>query len=227
MSARTLRTPSYRFHKPSGQAVVTLDGRDFYLGKFDSQESRSEYDRLIAEWLSNGRCLPASASGPGCDLTVNEMLLAYLRFADSYYVKNSKPTVEPGNIRLAIRPLRHHYGHTPAREFGPLGLKAVRHAMIDSGLCRSEINRRVGRVVRAFKWAVSEEMVPPSVHQALQTVPGLRRGRADVRESAGQAGPRGVHRGHPALRRPPGLGDDRVATPLRHAARRGRRPADV
>jgi integrase len=55
--------------------------------------------------------------------------------------------------------------------------------MIDSGLCRSEINRRIGRVVRAFKWAVSEELVPPSVHQALQTVSGLRRGRADVRES--------------------------------------------
>ncbi len=34
-----------------------------------------------------------------------------------------------------------------------------------------------------FKWGVSEELVPPSVHQALQSVPGLRRGRADVRES--------------------------------------------
>ena len=27
-----VRTPSYRLHKPSGQAVVTLDGRDHYLG---------------------------------------------------------------------------------------------------------------------------------------------------------------------------------------------------
>src|SRR5262249_42823332 len=36
---------------------------------------------------------------------------------------------------------------------------------------------------RAFKWAVGEEMVPPSVHHGLKAVPGLRRGRADVRES--------------------------------------------
>jgi hypothetical protein len=183
VSAPSFRTPSYRHHKPSDQGVVTLDGRDFYLGRYNSPPSRAEYDRLIAEWLSNGRRLPVPTSGAGSDLTVNELLLAYLRHADGYYVKNGKPTVEPGNIRLAVRPLRQLYGHTPARNFGPLGLKAVRQAMIGAGNCRSEINRRIGRVVRAFKWAVSEEIVPPSVHQALQTVPGFRRGRTDVRES--------------------------------------------
>ncbi|MFO0892583.1 MAG: site-specific integrase [Isosphaeraceae bacterium] len=181
MSAPTPRTPSYRHHKPSNQAVVTLDGRDFYLGRFNSPESRAEFDRLLAEWLSNGRRLPAPAAGS--DLTVNEMAEAYLAHADAYYRKDGKPTVEPGNIRLAIRPLRKLYGNTPAREFGPLALKAVRAAMVDDDICRSEVNRRIGRIVRLFKWAVSEEMVPPSVHQALQSVPGLRRGRADVRES--------------------------------------------
>jgi integrase len=179
----TSRTPSYRNHKPSGQAVVTLDGRDIYLGRYGTDESRAEYDRMIAEWLTNGRRLPAPNSGTGSDLTVNEMLLAYLRHVDRYYLKNGKPTVEPGNIRLAIRPLRQLHGHTTARDFGPLALKTVRQSMIDSGLCRSEINRRIGRLVRAFKWAVSEEIVPPGVHQALQAVPGLRRGRSDMRES--------------------------------------------
>jgi integrase len=121
--------------------------------------------------------------GTGADLTINEMLLAYLTHADSYYVKNGKPTTEPVNIRLALRPLRQLYGHTPAREFGPLRLKAVRQAMIDAGLCRSEINKRVRHLLRAFKWAGGEEMVPPSLHHGLKAVPGLRRGRSDVRES--------------------------------------------
>jgi len=180
--ASNSRTPSFRNHKPSGQAVVTLDGRDFYLGRFGTDASRGEYDRLIAEWLTNGRRLPASAYAEGGDLSVNEMLLAYLGHVDAYYVKNSKPDDRTGQHPTGDPPLRQLYGHTPARDFGPLALKAVRKAMVDAGLCRSEINRRVGRLVRAFKWAVSEEMVPPSVHQALQ-VPGLRRGRADVRES--------------------------------------------
>jgi integrase len=181
VSTSTLRTPSYRHHRPSNQAVVTLDSRDIYLGRYGSPESRAEFDRLLAEWLSNGRRLPAPVAGS--DLSVNELAEAYLRHADTYYVKNGKPTVEPGNIRLAIRPLRQLYGHTMAREFGPVALKVVRCAMAEADNCRSEINRRIGRIVRIFKWAVSEALVPPSVHQALQTVPGLRRGRADVRES--------------------------------------------
>jgi hypothetical protein len=100
------RTPSYRHHKPSEQAVVTLGGRDVYLGRFGSPESQADYDRLIAEWLSNGRRLPGPASESGADLTVNEMLLAYLRHADSYDTKGGRPTSAPKNIRLALRPLR-------------------------------------------------------------------------------------------------------------------------
>jgi hypothetical protein len=60
VTAARVRTPSYRLHKPSGQAVVTLKGRDFYLGRHGSPESRAEYDRLVGEWLANGRRLPGS-----------------------------------------------------------------------------------------------------------------------------------------------------------------------
>jgi hypothetical protein len=58
-----LRNPFYRRHKASGQAVVTLDERDLYLGRYGTPESRAEYDRLIAEWLGNGRRLAASGAG--------------------------------------------------------------------------------------------------------------------------------------------------------------------
>lgn len=78
------RVPSYRRHKPTGQAVVTLNGRDIYLGAWNTKQSRAEYDRLIGEWLAAGRCLPK----PETDLTIAELALRYLRFADGYYVKN-------------------------------------------------------------------------------------------------------------------------------------------
>ena len=51
------RLPSYRIHKPTGQAVATIGGRDVYLGKYESRRNRTEYDRIIAEWLSAGRRL--------------------------------------------------------------------------------------------------------------------------------------------------------------------------
>jgi hypothetical protein len=183
MFAHNFRIPSYRLHKATGLAVVTITSRDVYLGKHDTPESRAEYDRLIAEWLATGRRPIVAESTSETDLTINETLLAYLRHADAYYVKNGKPTSEPANIRLALRPLRKLYGHTPARDFGPLRLKTVRQAMIGTGLCRNEVNKRVRQIIRAFKWAVGEEMVPPSTHHGLKAVSGLRRGRADVRES--------------------------------------------
>ena len=54
--------PKYRNHKASDQAVVTLNGKDHYLGPWRSRISRLEYDRLICEWLENGRRLPGGQS---------------------------------------------------------------------------------------------------------------------------------------------------------------------
>lgn len=72
MSLRSNRPPKYRQHKPSGQAVVTLCGHDHYLGKWQSTESKAEYDRLIAEWLANGRHVPGRQGGHH-GLSVNEV----------------------------------------------------------------------------------------------------------------------------------------------------------
>jgi integrase len=183
MPARAPRTPSYRHHKPTNQAVVTLNGRDFYLGRYNSPESRAEYDRLIAEWLSNGRQIAMATDGGPVDVTVVEVVAAYLRHCETYYTKDGAPTTEPANIKLAMRPLRSLYGRTPAHKFGPLALRAVRQAMIESGLCRNEVNKRTAHVVRCFKWAVEHELVPPSVHHGLRAVSGLRKGRSEARES--------------------------------------------
>ena len=57
------RNPSYRLHKHSGQAVVTLNSEDIYLGAYGSASSRREYDRVIAEWLAGGRERPAAEGG--------------------------------------------------------------------------------------------------------------------------------------------------------------------
>lgn len=60
MSPTTLQrsVPGYRLHKASGQAVVTLDGHDHYLGKHGTPESAQAYEQLVATWLAHGRRLP-------------------------------------------------------------------------------------------------------------------------------------------------------------------------
>jgi integrase len=173
VSARLPRTPSYRLHKPSGQAVVTLGGRDAYLGKFETPESRAEYDRVVAEWLANGR-QPSTTT----DITVNELIVRYLGHVDGRYT-----TDEPQKIRLAIRPVRIRYGLLPVREFGPLKLKVIRQEFVGRDLVRTQINKRVRRIVQMFRWAVGEELIPVTIYQALKAVEGLRKGRGDVKES--------------------------------------------
>lgn len=62
MPRRPRRIPSYRLHKFSGLAVVTIDGHDHYLGLHDTPESKQKYARLIQEWTAN-QYLPQS---PAC-----------------------------------------------------------------------------------------------------------------------------------------------------------------
>lgn len=92
------RTPSYCFHRASGQAVARIDGKDHYLGKHGSPESQAEYNRLIAEWFANGQALPAAASS-GLGLTVNELLAAYWKHAEQHYRRTD------GNRSGSVRPV--------------------------------------------------------------------------------------------------------------------------
>jgi integrase len=178
--------PAYLRHS-SGQARVRLplgDGRyrEILLGKYGSPESKQEFSKVIAQWEANGRRLPSDDT-THADLSVNELLVRFWDHAQQHYRRaDGTPTNEQKEYRYSLRPLRELYGHTPVRDFGPVGLKAVRQRMIDAGWCRTLINQRVGRVRRAIRWGVSEGLVPVAVSQACDTFKGLARGRSDAPE---------------------------------------------
>lgn len=186
MPRQASSVPAYCLHRHSGQAIVRIAGRDRYLGPHGSEESRAEYDRVIAEWLTSGRRLEAAT--PTSDrptISVNEVMLAFVDFAERYYRDGNDVSKEIVNFKLALRPLKQLYGHTAADQFGPLALKGLRQHMIEvQDLCRKEVNKRIGRIKRVFKWAVSEELIPSSVFEGLRTVEGLRIGRTTARENA-------------------------------------------
>lgn len=178
--------PAYRLQKSRNLAVVTINGKDHYLGAFGSPESHEKYAQLIADWNANGRqsiTMNSEKERPA-SLTISELILKYWDFATKYYVKNGQPTGESENIRHSLKPLRKLFGTTPADEFGPKLLLLVRQAMIDAGLSRNVINARVGRIRRLFRWAAKNELVSPSLYHGLLAVEGLRRGRSAAREKA-------------------------------------------
>ena len=179
--------PSYVLHKQSGRArAVWTDPagtrqQKLLPGLFESVESRTAFAVLQLELAAAPYHAPGGAS---LDVSVNEVMLAYLNFADGHYRRaDGSATNELDEYKLVARHVRELYGHTAAREFGPLALKAVRQKFIAAGWCRGFINQRVGRIRRMFKWAASEELVSAAVYQALATVTGLQRGRSSARES--------------------------------------------
>jgi integrase len=194
--------PAYCHHKSSGRAYVTLDGARVYLGTFGSQESQDKYDRLIGEWIARGRqCVSEPQQRDASTLTVGQLLAAYWAWAKTYYVApahgpdgeplvkpDGSPLTEPAgeltNYRHAMQPLKRLYGATRATEFGPLALRALVNEFVRIGWCRNHVNRQLGRIKAIFKWGVSQELIPPAVHQALITVPGLRAGKSSARETA-------------------------------------------
>ena len=158
MPRLTRKLPAYRRHKARNLAVVTIEGRDIYLGPFGSPESKVAYDREVAAWLARGRRAPVPAAGAGAgpdSLTVNELILRYWEFVRTHYVRDGVPSREPENIKDALRHLRPTHGATAAASFGPSALKTVRRRMIEAGLCRNTINARVGKIRRMFRWAVA------------------------------------------------------------------------
>ena len=160
--------PKYRKHKASGQAVVTLCGRDFYLGPHGTKASQVEYDRVIGEWLANDRQLSSqSADEPK---TVAQLIAAYWRFCKGYYVKNDQPTDEQAGVKVCLRYVKSRYQETLTSDFSPLALEAIREAMIEAGNSRRYINQNIGRIRRMFKWGVSKELVPVANYQALLCV---------------------------------------------------------
>ena len=173
--AVSLRTPKYRHHKAKNLAVVTIRGRDIYLGKYGSAESKQEYRRLVAEYFADGALFRTRDRRRR--LASIEVVAAYLRFANGYYRKAGKVTREYGLIVECCRFIKPLYGRQPGRRVRTAGAQGrPRRQMIEADHSRKYINKNIERIRRMFKWAAGEELIPASVPQSLSMVDGLRAG---------------------------------------------------
>jgi integrase len=179
--------PAYRKKSGRQQAVVTLSDADtgkrkeYPLGPYGSDESWSRYWYLIEQWRAAGERWPdepdAGRQRIGQGPSVSRVVVEYVKHAKGYYSKGKQPDIIAG-----VNAMRGLYGSSPASEIGPKALRDVRGAMLEKGLARKTINGRIDHIRRMFKWAASHELVPAGVHEALRTVPGLRKGEYGVNE---------------------------------------------
>ncbi len=186
---------SPRLRHRSGQARVTINGRDHYLGPHGSQASKKEYDRIVAEYLASDRSPSFGISN--VVYTVAMLMRDYLHHAKAYYGEGVNS--EWHRIKLPCAVLKELYMDLPADEFGPDQFKVVRKRMVDQGCkprklkngeksykpnSRSTVNAHGKRIVRMFKWGASEGKFAPLVYDRLRLVPSLRRGRTNANETS-------------------------------------------
>lgn len=158
--------PKYRKHR-SGNARVTLGGKDHYLGPYGSPESKREYQRLCAEWVANGFRLP-DEEGP---MLVTELCTAYFTDAKQRLAPSS---LDP--IKWTLKVWKSVYGGTPAADMTPLTMRALQVKMAELGNSRTTINERIRRIITVLKWGESRLFVPKGTHEHCRTVASLRRG---------------------------------------------------
>lgn len=191
--------PTLRYHL-SGQAVVTIDGRDFYLGKHGSPEAFARYAVLIGDYQANGLHLPDGFDQRANDkraslllsqkadipaehledrpITVKELTAAYRAHVDERYGQSHQ--VQDRERRKAICNVLDDYdAKTPVDEFGPRKLKEHRARFVaDGNKSRKYINVLIGEIRRVFRWGIAEELVKAETLVRLKAVDPLRGGEA-------------------------------------------------
>lgn len=187
----TVKVPVYGLHKPTGQARCYVNGKSVYLGVHGSKESRVRYAEIVAQVVSGQAVeIPTAKRNKPVEtdsrLTVNELVAAYLSWADGHYLKNGKPTSEIHCLKSAVKPLVDLFGFTACDAFGPVALKAVREQMVGAGWCRKTVNKNTGRLRSVFRWGVENEMVEVATLQRLQAVAPLLSGRTEAHDNPGR-----------------------------------------
>src|SRR5687768_4779097 len=85
------KVPQMRRHKAKNLAYVNLSGHMVYLGPWGSAVAAAEYDRVVVEFLANGR----RSASQDHDVTIAELVNAYLKFAKGYYQARTTGEYDP------------------------------------------------------------------------------------------------------------------------------------
>lgn len=182
--------------KRRDRAFIKVGRKRHHIGYMDDPATHELYNRLKAVWERTGK-LHLDMLTPLVNTSGNEITIAGLgeRFrihAETFYIdRDGQLSKEFDNFRMAWRIVRQHFGTLPAANFGPSKLKQIRHVMVrtpkknnpNETWNRKYVNEQVNRVRRIFKWAVSEELLPVNVYEALRTARRLRPGESGVRTS--------------------------------------------
>jgi integrase len=202
MARPKAKAPARRYHI-SGQSVVTIAGRDIYLGPHDSPESIARYAVLIGIYQRNGLTIPddfdpteldthaagllgqQSPAAPATDQTRLPILVRHITasYRDHARIRYRESPAELHRLNRLCDEIDQHDGDAIATEYGPLRLQRQRQRWIDAGISRVYCNRLTNNVKRIWRYAVSQELIESTNWEKLRSVEPLRIGQTEAPET--------------------------------------------
>ena len=170
-NSRGSTPPKYRLHKPSGKAVVTIHGKDHYLGQHGTRESRSKYKLLIADlWAKDEQLVPITPD-PFEAIKVGLLAVEFAKYAKKKYRhKNGDQKNEWFIIKNILTEIRSTYGDLDVNEFGPRRFESYRQSLVAKGLAKHTVKRYSNHVKKMFQHGVKMEIIPVDLYQRLEAV---------------------------------------------------------
>ena len=116
-------------------------------------------------------------------LTVKELCDEFVKWASTYY-KNAKgePTSMVAAAAYNTREFREMYGEKYVADLEHHDMLALRERLIEDGLGRVTVNRRMWTVKRMIGWALEEDLIYAQTKAELTQVANLKQGRSRAPE---------------------------------------------
>ncbi|MCR9245179.1 MAG: hypothetical protein NXI31_09115 [bacterium] len=182
-------------------AYARFDGRVVSFGAM-GPEAEQQFKQTLAEWLANGRRLPADDAE---ELTVADVIAEYLQHAEQEYRE-----VEVDKLRRAFKPVLDRFRSLPAAKFGVSCLEVVQHHLAHDlherprkhrrnprkpvpatppapprryHLSRATVRARINAIRRCWRWAEQRRLVPPGSWEHLRSLTHVKPGRTPAKET--------------------------------------------
>lgn len=121
--------------------------------------------------------------GEKVGITVSDLTALWANHCREYYkTADGRPTSSAVNALLDVRMFRDLFGNASVFELKHADMLQLRDALIRSGITRTTVNSRLGRVKAMLSWALDEALITATVKAELTQVKGVKRGRSMAKE---------------------------------------------
>ena len=143
------RIPKYRHQKSRNLAVVRIDGKDIYLGKYNSPESHEKYQLAIAELVS--RLAITKTKG----LTLPALAAVYHQFSQ---IRFSDAKLR--SYHRTIQRFASLFPELDSQDVACSHVEAFQMSLVQRNLTAKTINDYLARLKNIFCWASRNKYMP-------------------------------------------------------------------